>query len=273
MVYCLIAAGLILTKSAWAEEVAVDLELVLAVDVSGSVDWQEAELQRKGYVEALKSKELVTAIQSGFHKKIAVTYIEWAGDGIHTTLLDWTLIDSERTAAKFALALSEVPMETGPWTSISSVINYALPLFKKNGYRGNRRVIDISGDGPNNMGELVTSARDRAVAQGVTINGLPILNDRLQPSGRRQIKDLDKYYAACVIGGPGALLVVAHNFKDFARAIRRKLIFEIALQDTPSTSYVGNSQYLLPTNYIYEPGCDIGERNLQRRRQLYDNEF
>lgn len=269
----ILLSGLISISAAVAEEVSVDLELILAVDVSGSVDWQEAELQRKGYVAALRSKEFIAAIETGYHKKIAVTYIEWAGDGIQTTILEWALIADQQSATKFAEALSKAEIETGPWTSISSVITSSLPLFDNNGYQGRRRVIDISGDGPNNMGEPVTAARDRAIALGVTINGLPILNDRLQPSGRAQIPGLDKYYAACVIGGPRAFLVVAHDFKDFARAIRRKLVFEIADLTPAATSIAVNSSGPLQANYIFRPGCDIGERQLERRRRQYDDNY
>lgn len=263
-----------ISSPAFADQVPVDLELVLAIDVSGSVDWQEAALQRDGYVQALKSDTFVKAVQSGVLGRIAVTYVEWAGDGIQMPVLDWDVIKDRQSAEAFSERLAKTHIESGPWTSISSLIDYAVPLFKDNVYEGTRRVIDISGDGPNNTGRLVTSARDEAVRQGVVINGLPIINDRLQPSGRPQIKDLDKYYRDCVIGGLGAFLVVAHDFNDFARAVRRKLIFEIVdatpPEFTPQPLGAGSVQ---PAQATFELGCDVGERRLQRRRMGIDDEF
>jgi len=262
------------TSPVFAEQVPVDLELVLAIDVSGSVDWQEAALQRDGYVQALRSDAFVKAVQSGVLGRIAVTYVEWAGDGIQMPVLDWDVIKDQKSAEAFSERLAKTHIESGPWTSISSLIDYAVPLFKDNGYEGTRRVIDISGDGPNNTGRLVTSARDAAVRQGVVINGLPIINDRLQPSGRRQIKDLDKYYRACVIGGLGAFIVVAHDFNDFARAVRRKLIFEIVDATPPEfTPQPHGARSIQPAQAIFELGCDVGERRLQRRRMGIDDEF
>lgn len=252
----------------------VDLELVLAVDVSGSVDWQEAALQRNGYVQALRSRELISAVKSGVLGKIAITYVEWAGDEIQSTVLDWAVVKDEKSALAFSQALDKAPIDSGPWTSIGSLIHYALPLIRQNRFQGTRRVIDISGDGPNNTGPLVLEARQLAINKGITINGLPIINDRLQPSGRRQIANLDKYYAACVIGGPGAFLVVANNFKDFARAIRRKLVFEIAGLKPPDwRPSVADSGLLQPVRAVFTPGCDIGERRLRRRWQNYNEDF
>ena len=252
----------------------VDLELVLAVDVSGSVDWQEAALQRNGYVQALRSRELISAVKSGVLGKIAITYVEWAGDEIQSTVLDWAVIKDEKSALAFSQALDKAPIDSGPWTSIGSLIHYALPLLRQNRFQGTRRVIDISGDGPNNTGPLVLEARQLAIKRGITINGLPIINDRLQPSGRRQIANLDKYYAACVIGGPGAFLVVANNFKDFARAIRRKLVFEIAGLKPPDwRQSVADSGLRQPVRAVFTQGCDIGERRLRRRWQNYNEDF
>ena len=260
-----------------AEELSVDLELVLAVDVSGSVDEEEGRLQREGYIAAIRSPELLKAVQSGILGRIAMTYVEWAGDGFQSTIIDWHLVDGKAAADAFAAKLVEQPIGSGPWTSISDVIRYSLPRFPNNGYLGTRRVIDISGDGPNNSGGLVTEARSEAIARGVTINGLPIINDHIQPSGRPQIANLEKYYAACVIGGPGAFLVVAHDFKDFARAIRRKLIFEIA-GGLPGRAERqrgrGSSVHHINASSIFPAGCDIGEKRLRiRRQQLFGEEF
>lgn len=252
----------------------VDLELVLAVDVSGSVDFEEAALQRDGYVQAINSPAFAKAVAGGVLGRIAVTYVEWAGDDVQATVLDWRVIDGAASARAFAKALAAAPISTGPWTSISDAINYAVPLLQGNRFQGTRRVIDISGDGPNNAGAPVTEARAAAIAKGITINGLPIINDRLQPSGRPQLKDLDLYYAACVIGGPGAFLVAAKNFQDFGRAIRRKLLFEIA-GIGPNFGGPGSDGRLLmrQVSLTYPLGCDIGERRLRQRRYLFDDDL
>jgi len=252
----------------------VDLELVLAVDVSGSVDFEEAALQRDGYVNAINSPVFAKAVAGGVLGRIAVTYVEWAGEAVQATVLDWRLIDGAASARAFAKALAAAPISTGPWTSISDAISYAVPLLEGNRFQGTRRVIDISGDGPNNVGAPVTEARAAAIAKRITINGLPIINDRLQPSGRPQLKDLDRYYAACVIGGPGAFLVAAKDFQDFGRAIRRKLLFEIA-GIGPHFDVPGGAKRLLmqPVSLRYPLGCEIGERRLRQRRYLFDDDL
>ena len=206
----------------------VDLELVLAVDISGSIDHVEARLQREGYVRALAHPEIVQAIQSGMFGRIALTYFEWANDQHQQTVLDWTLVSDEQSAKALAGALAEAPLATGRWTSISGAIDYGLTLFDGNGFEGFRRVIDVSGDGYNNRGRPVEWARDEAAAAGITVNGLPILNNRPNPWGGPAPADLDRYYKDRVIGGPGAFIVVAEDFTDFARAIMSKLLLEIA---------------------------------------------
>jgi len=216
-----------------AEDVPVDLELVLAVDISGSVDEVEAILQREGYMAALRHPQVIEAIETGMFGRIAVTYVEWAGDQYQRTMLDWTLIDGAPSAYAFADALAETPLTTGHWTSLSTAIDYAVPLFDNNGFEGFRRVIDISGDGYNNRGRPVEWARDEAVAAGITINGLPIVNDRPNPWGGRPPIDLDRYYEQRVIGGPGAFIVVAETYSSFASAILSKLLLEIAGETPP----------------------------------------
>jgi hypothetical protein len=216
-----------------AQERPVDLELVLAVDISGSVDEVEARLQREGYVAALRHPEVIEAIQSGMFGRIAVAYVEWAGDHYQRTMLEWTAIEGTSSAADFADALAETPLLTAHWTSLSAAIDYAAPLFENNGFKGIRRVIDISGDGYNNRGRPVEWARDDAVAAGITINGLPIVNDRPNPWGGRPPADLDRYYEERVIGGPGAFMVVAEDYTAFASAILSKLLLEIAGKTPP----------------------------------------
>jgi len=229
----LLVAGLALTaERAAATEVPVDLELVLAVDISGSVDRVEARLQREGYIAALRHPEVVAAIQGGMFGRIALAYVEWAGDHYQRIMLDWTVIEDAAGAAAFADALAETPLMTAHWTSLSAALDFAAPLFDDNGIEGVRRVIDISGDGYNNRGRPVERARDAAVAAGITINGLPIMNDRPNPWGGMPPRDLDRYFEEQVIGGPGAFIVVAEDYTSFASAILSKLLLEIA-GDTP----------------------------------------
>jgi hypothetical protein len=235
----------------------VDLELVLAVDVSGSIDFEEARLQRQGYMAAFLDPVVLSAIRSGPTGRIAVTYVEWSGAFSRSTTVDWMMIDSEASAEAFVNALENAPLHRGRYTSISGAIEFALPLFEQNSFQGARRAIDISGDGPNNNGRMVDEARDMAAAAGVTVNGLPIINDRPNPFGIPQMKDLDIYFENCVIAGPGAFVVVAEGFDDFGSAIRRKLILEIAGR-MPDT--IHRAQGYQP------PPCNIGEQMMRQFR-------
>jgi hypothetical protein len=232
----LLLAGLIGLPAmpATSQDLPVDLELVLAVDISGSVDEFEARLQREGYITALRHPDVIEAIQGGMFGRIAVAYVEWAGDHYQRTMLDWTVIENQVGAADFADALAETPLLTAHWTSLSGAIDYAVPLFENNGLKGFRRVIDISGDGHNNRGRPVEWARDDAVAAGITINGLPIVNDRPNPWGGRPPAGLDVYYEEQVIGGPGAFMIVAEDYTSFASAILSKLLLEIAGEQQPA---------------------------------------
>lgn len=214
--------------SARAEAPTVDLELVIAVDVSGSIDEEEARLQREGYVAAIRHPQVLRAIQSGYHGRIAITYVEWAGEHFQRTLADWALVHDQASADSFVEAVARHPITTAAWTSVTGAIDYGRRRLNESTYRGRRRVIDISGDGPNNSGGPVVIARDRAVAEGIVINGLPIVNERTSRFGTPPFRDLDRYYEDCVIGGQGAFIVVARSFADFARAIVQKLILEIA---------------------------------------------
>jgi hypothetical protein len=230
---------------------SVDLELILAVDVSGSIDDEEAMLQRQGYIAAFRHPRVADAIRHGSLGRIAVAYYEWAGFGHVKIIADWTLIDDKASAEAFADRLTEVPPQTARRTAIADAIDFAVPYFEQNAFVGNRKVIDISGDGPNNWGRLVTHARDAAVTTGITINGLPIMNSRPSPWGSRPRPDLDLYYRDCVIGGFGAFIVVAYELKDFASAVLRKLILEIAGK-VPTAR-------LVPATMRKAPPCDIGE--------------
>jgi hypothetical protein len=208
-------------------ETRVDLELVLAVDASRSIDAFEYRLQRMGYAKALTHPAVVGAITSGPLRRIAISYVEWSGAVQQATLVGWTIIDGKASAAKFARKLTNAPRRFLGGTSISGAIGYAYRMFENNGIRGARRVIDISGDGPNNRGVPVAMARDMAVRAGITINGLAILNDR--PSRPPWPEEpVDVHYKTKVIGGPGAFMMVVKGFDAFAAAIRNKLIREIA---------------------------------------------
>ena len=207
---------------------AVDLELALGVDVSGSVDEEEARLQREAPIAAFRHPKVVRAIRYGYLGRIAVAYYEWAGFGHMKIIAGWSLISDRKSAHGFADNLLEPPPETARRTAIAAAIAFGITHFDRNGFRGARRVIDISGDGPNNWGPLVTQARDLAAASRITINGLPIMNGRPSWSSRPPMPDLDLYYRDCVIGGPGAFLVVANDFDAFAAAVLKKLILEIA---------------------------------------------
>lgn len=256
-----VAAGI--ACNAARADTPVDLELILAIDVSRSIDREEARLQRQGYIDAFRDPELIRVIGSGFIGKIAVGYFEWAGIESAKIVLPWTLIDGEKSARAFADALSgSKPPGSARRTSISHAIDFALPWFDGNGFGGTRRVVDVSGDGPNNDGDLVTLSREKALAAGVTINGLPIMGHSRGLYSRFNLPDLDLYFRDCVIGGPGAFLEVAVDFPDFARAVRRKLILEIAGR-TPR-----NAHRVLPAQAgpgaRIAPPCNIGEQILLR---------
>jgi hypothetical protein len=239
-------------------DVPVDLELVLGVDISGSVDEVEGALQRDGYVAALQDPKVIAAIRGGILGRIAVTYFEWADETVQSVSVGWTLIDSEASARAFAARVAAAPSRRGLYTSISAALRAAAPMFDGNGFKGTRRVIDLSGDGPNNVGGLVTQARDEIAARRITINGLPIVNDRIDRYGA-PMPNLDLYYRNCVIGGPGAFMVVAQDFRSFAVVVRRKLILEIAGLAPPAPPLLHRAAAR------WEPPCDAGERRLEER--------
>jgi len=211
---------------AWAED--VDLELVIATDVSHSIDEDEALLQRQGVAAAFRSEEVIDAIQGGSLGKIGVAYVDWSIDAFNKIVIDWLVIEDEESAEAFARALLDTPPSYGQRTSISGLISLAVQMLETNDLEGNYRTIDISGDGPNNAGLPLAVIRDKAIAEGVTINGLPILTEDAQYRGRGYFPDIDKYYVACVIGGRASFALPARGFQDFAAAIRRKLILEIS---------------------------------------------
>ncbi len=236
---------------------SVDLELVLAVDVSYSMDMDELAIQREGYAQAIISKEFLQALKAGPTGKIAVTYFEWAASSDQKIIIPWRVIDGPETADAVADEIMKTPIRRASRTSISGAINFAMPLFEENPYHGLRRVIDISGDGPNNNGAPVTGARDAALEKGITINGLPIMVK--EPSySTMDIDNLDIYYEDCVIGGPGSFVVTIKDREKFKEAIRTKLLLEVANR-TPERRMVPVAEK--------EPrvSCLIGEKIWQDR--------
>lgn len=198
----------------------VDLELILAVDCSGSVDADEFDLQVRGYAAALTNERVIQAIRSGPIGAIAVTYVQWSGPLLQNQSVGWTMIRDAESARKFAAELVAARRQIfGGGTSVSGAIDQTKQLFGRAGFEGARRVIDISGDGANNAGRPASAARDDAVREGIVINGLPILTD---------FYSLDRYFQDEVIGGPGSFMIPAEDFSNFAAAILNKLIREIA---------------------------------------------
>ena len=240
-----------------ANAASVDVELILAVDVSYSMDMDELAIQREGYAQAIVSKEFLQALKSLPNGKIAVAYFEWAASNDQKIIIPWRVIDGPETADAVADEILKTPIRRASRTSISGAIYFAMPLFEANPYRGVRRVIDISGDGPNNNGAPVAGARDEALAKGITINGLPIMVK--EPSySTMDIDNLDFYYEDCVIGGPGSFVVSIKDREKFKEAIRTKLLLEVAGR-TPERRIVPVAEK--------EPrvSCLIGEKIWQDR--------
>ena len=212
--------SLLLAGKAAAAEVQVDLQLVLAVDASGSVNMRRFDLQKQGYAQAFRNPRVLNAIRSGMSQAIAVTMLQWTGPRLQVHVVPWMVVKDAASAEALAAAIESVPRKLfGGGTSISGAIDYSRLILAQSPFTATRRTIDVSGDGANNIGRPASIARDEAVKDGITINGLPILS--VEPF-------LDRYYFESVIGGPGAFMVPCQNFENFADAIRKKLIMEIA---------------------------------------------
>jgi hypothetical protein len=240
----------------------VDVELVLAVDVSYSMDPDELALQREGYVEALTSPEFLNALRQGIHGRVAVAYFEWASAIDQKLVLPWRMIDGAASAREVAGQISRAPIRRLYRTSISGALSFAAQLFDENGFRGMRRVIDVSGDGTNNQGPPVAIVRDEVLAKGMTINGLPIMLKRPNPS-TLDIPNLDVYYEDCVIGGPGAFVVPIQEREKFRDAIRTKLVLEVAQPHiAPRVIPAAVQRTAADAPRI---SCTIGERMWQQR--------
>ena len=281
---------LLALPSAAQDKKDVDLALALGIDISGSIDPEEAKLQREGYVLAFRDPVIVKAILGGPNGRITVAYFEWSDSWMQKLLIDWTLLDSEAAIEAFARRLDDAPISIARRTSISGAIRYAIPLFGRSPYEAQRKVLDISGDGSNNDGGLVTDMRYEALKERIVINGLPIMNDRPNPFGFPNEADLDRYYLHCVTGGPRSFVEVARNFEDFPRAVRKKLLQEVAdlrtrpdfdiglgpLPDGTQLAQAGRPRPQAEEDYTkfvrpeYELGCDVGER---RSREFWQRRF
>lgn len=252
---------LLLPSALGAQTVEVDVELFLAVDVSRSMSAEELEIQRRGYAEALTSAEVMAAVESGLLGRIAITYVEWAGETAQRVVIPWQVLQTPQEAKAIAdriLATKDAGLRR---TSISGALNYATTSILGNDFDGLRRVIDVSGDGPNNQGGPVQAARDAALSHRITINGLPMLTQDLL-SELWGIPDLDVYYENCVIGGPGSFVVPVVSWDQFANAVKRKLVLEIAA----APAQIVPVQYT--PNVAYD--CLIGEKMWRQNRTYFD---
>jgi hypothetical protein len=261
--FALLAMALPAAPAGAQDAIEVDLELILAVDISLSMDVDEQRLQRDGHVAAIRHPQVVAAISDGLLGRIALTYVEWAGTGSERVVVPWSVIDGQETADAFADRLAAVPLRRAHRTSISAVLAFAGGLFEDNGLNGLRRVIDVSGDGANNEGVPVPGARDRLVERGIVINGLAIMIKRGDFGGRFDLEALDEYFEDCVIGGPGAFVIRITDKDQFATAIRRKMIQEIAQAEPRITPTAAQD--------LREPvDCLIGEKQWQRWQEMRD---
>lgn len=252
---CLI--GLIASAPRAAAATEVDLELVLAVDVSFSMDLDEQRLQRSGYVEAFRDPDVQRAIASGLVGRIAVSYVEWAGFRQINVVLPWTIVSDRASAEAVARALEAAPISRHRRTSISGGLMTALELLEASPFRAQRRIIDISGDGPNNDGPRLVPVRDDIIARGIVINGLPIVLNRGMGSSW-DIPNLDEYYEDCVIGGPGSFSIPIRERHEFLEATRRKILMEVAgLAPEPAPR-------VLRASTAPRVSCEVGEQMWRR---------
>jgi hypothetical protein len=257
----MLMVALLAPASVAQDDIEVDLELILAVDISLSMDNEEQRLQREGHVDAIRHPEVIAAIRDGLHGRIALTYLEWAGTASQQVLVPWSLIDGTDSAETFADTLAAIPLRRARRTSISGALQFAHRLFDGSGFRGLRRVVDVSGDGANNQGIPVLVARDQLVEQGIVINGLAIMISRPGLDEFFHLVNLEEYFEDCVIGGPGAFVMRITDQDQFAAAIRSKMILEIA-DTAPRISPAGGHALREPVD------CLIGEKRWQRWQEL-----
>jgi hypothetical protein len=251
----------------------VDLKLVLATDVSGSINNEELRLEREGTAAAFLDPEVIKAIRSGALGRIAVSMLDFSSQGFGKTVIEWRIIHDEASATAFAKAIIDTPRTFGRRTSVSNALELGAALIESsdNDIRATRKAIDVAGDGANNDGNPMQEVHDRVIAQGIVINGLPVMDE----NANGYYPNLDRYYQACVVGGRGAFVIVVRSFKDFLPAMRRKLVLEISqdegqikqalresseggllklIQDAPTQS----PQLLRPDTNEYTNNCDVG---------------
>lgn len=254
-----VSALMLLTSHAKGADDAttVDVEIVLAVDVSSSVSVEELAIQRAGYIQALRHPALLQAVAGGSQSQIALSYVEWSGRVFDDSVVPWRIIRDNGDIAHFAASIASLPLRSSHGTSISRALDFSNALIESNGIQGARNVIDISGDGPNTLGPPVTEARDRAISNGITVNGLPIL---INPSNL--VDELDSYFNDCVVGGRSAFLLDVHSPVELSTTIRRKLIQEISgTMPPPKFTVVADRQ---------STDCLVGEKI---REQYVDPHF
>lgn len=250
----------VFTSPAKSDAMEVDLELVLLVDVSHSMTEDELEIQRQGYAAALQSDEVFAAIKSGLLQRVALTYVEWAGT--QEVIVDWTLLETRADLEAFARILTTRYDLSVRRTSISEALIFGALMIENNNFQGLRRLIDVSGDGPNNKGRPVLTARQNVLSRSITINGLPLMTNQDFVS-YWDIEDLDEYYKNCVTGGPGSFVIPVVEWRDFEEAVRRKLVLEIASATYPER--IVRAQY----SSSYEYDCLIGEKMWDRYQHYW----
>ena len=260
-----LALAAVLASPAHAQDrIEVDVELLLMVDVSRSMSLDEIGIQKQGYAAAFQSDAVLGAVAEGMIGRIAVSYVEWAGAGSERVVIDWALIDGRETAEAMAETLLASSAYTFSRTSITSALDWGMTSLETNQFSGLRRVIDISGDGPNNQGGPVVQARDAALLRGIVINGLPLMTRDGRYDGW-SVEALDRYYSACVTGGPGAFVLPVYDWEDFAEAVERKLVLEIA-----GRSPDPGEATVIPVQAEAPYDCLIGEKIWQQRRGNFD---
>ena len=245
--------ALLFAPPAQADGIEVDLELILMVDVSRSMTARELEIQRRGYANALQSDAVYAALRSGLLQRVALTYVEWAGTNAQRVIVDWRLLETRDDLAAFAETLTAEFDPSLRHTSISGALMFAAESLEDNIYAGLRRVIDVSGDGPNNQGRPVLRARAHVLEKGITVNGLPLMT-REGLGTRWHLDDLDAYYRDCVIGGPGAFVIPVLDWDDFAEAVKRKLVLEMVWRPLPEAVIPAQLTQRAPYD------CLIGEK-------------
>lgn len=265
------AAAALLPGPALAAD-PVDVELILAVDVSLSMSPMELNIQREGYAAALTDDRVLQAIADGVHGRIAIAYFEWAGVSLHHVVVPWTVIANKADAERVASQLSANPPNSARRTSIAAALEFGADLFAESQYRGMKRVIDISGDGPNNQGAPVEVARDAVAGKGITVNGLPLMTAGGFAS-TFDIDDLAQYYSDCVIGGPGAFMIPVNDWSQFPEAVRRKLVLELAGPWSPvwRAELAGERPPVIKAQATPRTDCLVGEKMWRDRQWMWDS--